>query len=31
MTDSPSNIETEYLELNEKNAWPVLFQVCKKY
>lgn len=24
---SKSNLETEYLELNAKNEWPVLYQV----
>lgn len=27
MSGATSNIETEYLELQTRNAWPVLFQV----
>lgn len=28
---SGNNIETEYLELNAKNEWPVLYQVFQAY
>lgn len=27
---SGNNIETEYLELNKKNEWPVLYQVFQE-